>query len=113
LIDGKPLNSFSVTSIRKNIGVLPQDTILFNQTIADNIAYGKPDASIDEIKMAAKKAELDKTIEKFPNHYETKVGERGLMISGGEKQRVQLARIFLKVILFLTDFLKGCPNCVI
>ena len=89
----------NVNSIRDALGVCPQDTILFNQTIADNIAYGKPEASIEEIEEAARNAELDTAIANFPKKYDTVVGERGLMISGGEKQRVQLSRIFIKVIV--------------
>jgi ATP-binding cassette subfamily B (MDR/TAP) protein 7 len=97
-IDSQNLLELNVNSIRDALGACPQDTILFNQTIADNIAYGKPDASFKEIQEAAKKAQLDKSIANFPRQYDTVVGERGLMISGGEKQRVQLSRIFLKVI---------------
>lgn len=96
-IDGLKIDSLDVSSVRKNIGVVPQDTILLNQTLAENIAYGKPGASIQEIQMAASQAQLDQTIAAFPKGYDTHVGERGLMISGGEKQRVQLSRLFLKV----------------
>ncbi|KAJ3369923.1 Iron-sulfur clusters transporter atm1, mitochondrial [Kappamyces sp. JEL0680] len=95
-IDGQDISNVNVVSLRTALGVVPQDTILFNQTIADNIAYGKPEASFEEIKLAAFKAHLNDTIANFPHGYDTHVGERGLMISGGEKQRVQLSRIFLK-----------------
>jgi ABC transporter ATM len=101
-IDSQNLLGLNVNSIRDALGVCPQDTILFNQTIAENIAYGKPGASFEEIQEAAKNSQLDKAISSFPKQYETKVGERGLMISGGEKQRVQLSRIFLKVRVALT-----------
>jgi ATP-binding cassette subfamily B (MDR/TAP) protein 7 len=96
-IDGTDIQTCSVHSLRRAIGVVPQDTILFNQTITENIAYGNTDASQIEIEEAVSKAQLQKTISSFPQGYQTHVGERGLMISGGEKQRVQLARIFLKV----------------
>lgn len=99
LIDDQDLMNVNVASIRDALGVVPQDTILFNQTIAANIAYGRPTASKEEIVEAAKKSELDGTVKLFPKGYETEVGERGLMISGGEKQRVQLSRIFLKVLM--------------
>jgi ABC transporter ATM len=96
-IDGQDIKQLNIPSIRKNVGVLPQDTILFNVTIKENIAYGNPDASDAEIVESAKKAELDHAIQTMSQKYETRVGERGLMISGGEKQRVQLSRLFLKV----------------
>ncbi|KAJ3182834.1 Iron-sulfur clusters transporter atm1, mitochondrial [Gaertneriomyces sp. JEL0708] len=104
MIDGQDITKVSLESLRQNIGVVPQDTILFNQTIYYNIAYGRPDASKEEVYEAARKARIhDVIVNRFPEGYETKVGERGLMISGGEKQRVQLARMFLKnppIVLF-------------
>ncbi|KNC99149.1 uncharacterized protein SPPG_05407 [Spizellomyces punctatus DAOM BR117] len=96
-IDGDDIRGVSLESLRQSMGVVPQDTILFNQTIYYNILYGRPDASREEVEEAARKARIhDVIVNNFPEGYETKVGERGLMISGGEKQRVQLARTFLK-----------------
>ena len=76
--------------------MVPQDTVLFNTTIAENIAYGRPEASMKEIREAAKLASLDQFIEMLPDGYDTKVGERGLKLSGGEKQRVAIARAIIK-----------------
>ncbi|KAI8924851.1 P-loop containing nucleoside triphosphate hydrolase protein [Entophlyctis helioformis] len=96
-IDGQDITGVNLESLRGSMGVVPQDTILFNQTVMYNIKYGRPDASDDEVVEAARKAAVhDVIVERFPKGYETRVGERGLMISGGEKQRVQLARVFLK-----------------
>ena len=101
-INGIDIKDVTLESLRKCIGVLPQDTILFNQTIQSNIGYGNPHSTLEEIQEAAKKAHLHESIlSTFPQGYQTQVGERGMMISGGEKQRVQLARVFLKV-LFTT-----------
>lgn len=100
-INGIDIRDISLKSLRETLGVLPQDTILFNQTILHNISYGKPSASMDEVYKAAEKASLHQIISSsFPEGYQTMVGERGMMISGGEKQRVQLARVFLKASLF-------------
>jgi ATP-binding cassette, subfamily B (MDR/TAP), member 7 len=96
LIDGQDIKSITVTSLREKIGVVPQDTPLFNDTIEHNIRYGRIDASHDEVIAVAKKAEIDSTIASLPDGYETKVGERGLMISGGEKQRLAVSRVLLK-----------------
>ncbi|KAJ3272858.1 Iron-sulfur clusters transporter atm1, mitochondrial [Terramyces sp. JEL0728] len=96
-LDGQDIGQVNVHSLRDNISILPQDTTLFNKTIYENILYGKPDATEDQVYEAARKAQLhDIILNNFPEKYETHVGERGLMISGGEKQRVQLARIFIK-----------------
>nr|KAJ3419422.1 Iron-sulfur clusters transporter atm1, mitochondrial [Polyrhizophydium stewartii] len=96
-IDGQDLRAVKLDSLRRQLGVVPQDTILFNQTIFYNIAYGRPDATPEEVHAAARRAALhDVIVGRFPEGYQTRVGERGLMISGGEKQRVQLARLFLK-----------------
>lgn len=95
------MKSYQISSLREAIGVVPQDTVLFNQTVEYNIGYGNTTATHEDIVKAAKFAQLHKVItEKFPNGYDTQVGERGLMISGGEKQRVQLARVYLKVYLY-------------
>ncbi|RKO86699.1 P-loop containing nucleoside triphosphate hydrolase protein, partial [Blyttiomyces helicus] len=97
LVDSYPIKSLDLDSLRRAIGVVPQDTVLFNQTIRYNIAYGRPAASEEEVEEAAKKAKIHDTIVgSFADGYDTRVGERGLMVSGGEKQRVQLARTFLK-----------------
>ncbi|MFC4270509.1 ATP-binding cassette domain-containing protein [Sneathiella chungangensis] len=95
-IDGQKLNEVTQDSLRAAIGIVPQDTVLFNDTIRYNIAYGRPGASDQEIEDAARLASIDKFIEKLPEGYESMVGERGLKLSGGEKQRVAIARAILK-----------------
>jgi ATP-binding cassette subfamily B protein len=95
-IDGQDLRQITQTSLRKAIGIVPQDTVLFNDTIEYNIAYGKPDASKEEIIAAAKAAYIHDFIESLPDGYASMVGERGLKLSGGEKQRVAIARTLLK-----------------
>lgn len=95
-INGEPLSAYRQQSLRANIGVVPQDTVLFNDTIAYNIAYGKPGASTEEIQQAAKLAHLAGFIEQLPDGLNTQVGERGLKLSGGEKQRIAIARTILK-----------------
>ncbi|MCB1512641.1 MAG: ATP-binding cassette domain-containing protein, partial [Hyphomicrobiaceae bacterium] len=83
-------------SLRAAIGIVPQDTVLFNDTIGYNIGYGRPGASQQEIEAAAKLAQIDEFIAQLPKGYETMVGERGLKLSGGEKQRIAIARTILK-----------------
>lgn len=95
-IDGQKINEVTQDSLRAAIGIVPQDTVLFNDTIRYNIAYGRPGASDAEIEEAARLASIDKFIEKLPDGYNTMVGERGLKLSGGEKQRVAIARAILK-----------------
>ena len=90
------INKISQESLRKMIGVVPQDTVLFNDTIYYNIAYGNTDASKEEVIVAAKNADIHNFISTLPDGYETIVGERGLKLSGGEKQRVAIARTILK-----------------
>jgi ATP-binding cassette subfamily B protein len=95
-INGHDLRSLKQSSLRAAIGIVPQDTVLFNDTIFYNINYGRPDASPDEVFAAARAAQLHDFIESLPQKYETRVGERGLKLSGGEKQRVAIARALLK-----------------
>ncbi|KAL8258862.1 hypothetical protein R6Q59_026815 [Mikania micrantha] len=95
-IDGQDIRKVTLESLRKHIGVVPQDTVLFNNTIFHNIQYGRLSANPEEVYDAARKAAIHDTIMKFPEKYSTLVGERGLKLSGGEKQRVALARAFLK-----------------
>ncbi|HYJ82047.1 MAG TPA: ABC transporter ATP-binding protein/permease [Allosphingosinicella sp.] len=95
-IDGQDVRSVGQASLRQNIGIVPQDTVLFNDTIAYNIGFGRPGASAGEIEAAARAAALHDFIRSLPDGYETRVGERGLKLSGGEKQRVAIARTLLK-----------------
>jgi ABC-type transport system involved in Fe-S cluster assembly fused permease/ATPase subunit len=95
-IDGQDLRDVTQTSLRAAIGIVPQDTVLFNDTIEYNIAYGKPGATHEEIVAAARTAQIHDFIASLPNGYATPVGERGLKLSGGEKQRVAIARAILK-----------------
>jgi ABC-type transport system involved in Fe-S cluster assembly fused permease/ATPase subunit len=95
-IDGQDLRDVTQASLRKAIGIVPQDTVLFNDTIEYNIAYGKPDATRNEVIAAARAAYIHDFIETLPDGYATMVGERGLKLSGGEKQRVAIARTLLK-----------------
>jgi len=95
-IDGKDIRSVTQRSLRKNIGIVPQDTVLFNDTIEHNIRYANLDASGEEIKQAAQHANIHDFIVSLPDGYQTVVGERGLKLSGGEKQRIAIARVILK-----------------
>jgi ATP-binding cassette, subfamily B, heavy metal transporter len=96
LIDGQDIRDVTQDSLRAAIGVVPQDTVLFNDTIRYNIGYGRPDASQEEIEQAARQAQVHDFVLKLPEGYDTRVGERGLKLSGGEKQRVAIARTILK-----------------
>lgn len=96
LIDGQDIRDVTQQSLRRAIGVVPQDTVLFNDTIYYNILYGRPDASRADVEDAARLAQIDKFIATLPDGYDTMVGERGLKLSGGEKQRVAIARTILK-----------------
>ena len=95
-INGQDLRKVSQESLRRLIGVVPQDTVLFNDTIEYNIAYGRPGATRAEVERAARLAHLDGFVARLPDGYETMVGERGLKVSGGEKQRIAIARALLK-----------------
>lgn len=95
-IDGKDIRTVTVESLRRQIGLVQQDVFLFAGTIRENIAYGKIDATEEEIQAAAKRADIHDAIMKMPQGYDTVVGERGMKLSGGQKQRISIARIFLK-----------------
>ena len=95
-IDGQDLRHITQDSLRSTIGVVPQDTVLFNDTLYNNLAYGRPNASAAEVEHAAQQANLTDFINSLPEGYDTPVGERGLKLSGGEKQRVAIARVLLK-----------------
>lgn len=96
LIDGYPIAEVTLDSLRQQIGMVPQETILFNGTVIDNIAYGRPDATRDEIIAAAKRANAHTFISKMPKGYDTPIGESGVNLSGGEQQRLSIARAILK-----------------
>jgi ATP-binding cassette subfamily B protein len=96
LIDGQDIKAHQQSSVQKAIGVVPQDTVMFNESIYYNIAYGKQDVSMKEVKKAAKLSFIDEFIDRLPQGYDTLVGERGLKLSGGEKQRLAIARVLLK-----------------
>lgn len=96
LVDGKPLEKWNLKQLRRNIGIVPQEVLLFGGSIRENIAYAKPGASEEEIIEAAKKANAWQFISKFPEGLDTKVGERGVKLSGGQRQRVAIARAILK-----------------
>ena len=104
-IDGQDVRTLCQSSLRRNIGIVQQDVFLFAGTIYENIAYGRPGATREEIEEAARKAEIYDDIQSMPNGFDTYVGERGVMLSGGQKQRISIARIFLKnpPVLILDD----------
>jgi ATP-binding cassette, subfamily B, heavy metal transporter len=95
-VDGQDIRDVTQASLRAGLGVVPQDTVLFNDTILYNIRYGRPEATDEEVREAARMAQIDGFIAKLPDGYDTMVGERGLKLSGGEKQRVAIARTILK-----------------
>jgi ATP-binding cassette, subfamily B (MDR/TAP), member 7 len=96
LIDGQDTQDLNLESVRRAVGVVPQDTPLFHSDVMHNIRYGRLDATDEEVLDVAKRAQVHETISKLPDGYRTTVGERGLMISGGEKQRLAVARALLK-----------------
>ena len=95
-IDGTAITDVTLDSLRKNIGIVQQDVYLFAGTVMDNIRYGKPDATDEEIILAAKRANAHDFIMELPEGYETDIGQRGVKLSGGQKQRLSIARVFLK-----------------
>jgi ATP-binding cassette, subfamily B, bacterial len=96
LIDGRDIREIDLETLRQNIGVVAQDVYLFNGTVMENIAYGKPSANHEEIIQAAKMAKAHDFIMELPDTYETKIGQRGICLSGGQRQRLSIARAFLK-----------------
>jgi ATP-binding cassette subfamily B protein len=112
LIDGKDIREVTLSSLRSAIGVVAQDVYLFSGSIRENIAYGKRDATDEEIREAARLAGADEFIETLPDGYDTYVGERGVKLSGGQKQRISIARVFLKnpPILILDEATSALDN---
>ncbi len=112
LIDGKDIKNYTLKSLRENIGVVQQDVYLFSGTILENIAYGRPGATFEEIEKAAKEALCHEFIMGLPQGYNTYVGERGVKLSGGQKQRISIARVFLKnpPILILDEATSALDN---
>ena len=96
LVDGKEIGAYDLSEYRKHLAIVPQDVLLFGGSIAENIRYGRTDASLEEVKAAAEKAFALGFIEEFPDGFDTVVGERGVQLSGGQRQRVAIARAFLK-----------------
>jgi len=107
LIDGRPIREYPLEVLRRNIGMVPQETFLFSETIRENLAFGAPNASAEELLEAAEAAHIRKEFEEFPQGFETMVGERGVTLSGGQKQRSAIARALLRrpAILILDDAL--------
>jgi ATP-binding cassette subfamily B protein len=108
-IDGKPVRDFALESLRRQIGFVPQETFLFSETVRENIAFGKEDATDQEVRGAAEAANIAHDIEEFPEQYRTLVGERGITLSGGQKQRAAIARALIRNprILILDDALSS------
>ena len=112
LLDGKEIHGLTLESVRRNIGIVQQDIYLFNDSMKENIRYGKLDATDEEIILAAKRANIHDYIMTLPNGYETNIGERGVRLSGGQKQRLSIARVFLKnpPILILDEATSALDN---
>ncbi len=111
-IDGREIHNITLDSLRKNIGIVQQDIYLFNSTVKENILYGRPDATDDEVMEAAKRANIHDYIISLPDGYDTQIGERGVRLSGGQRQRLSIARIFLKnpPILILDEATSALDN---
>ncbi len=111
-LDGHPVESLTLESLRRNVGLVQQDVFLFTGTIRDNISYGRPDASDDEIRTAAIRAEIHDFIDSLPEGYDSWIGEKGILLSGGQKQRLAIARAFLKnpPILLLDEATSALDN---
>ena len=111
-IDGRDIRDFTAASLRRSIGIVQQDVYLFNASIRDNILYGRPDATDDEIVEAAKRANIHDYVMGLPEGYDTVIGERGVKLSGGQKQRLSIARVFLKnpPILILDEATSALDN---
>ncbi len=112
LIDGENINNFTIESLRRNIGIVQQDIYLFNSSIKENILYGRPDATDEEVIAAAKRANIHDYIMSLEHKYDTQIGERGVKLSGGQKQRLSIARVFLKnpPILILDEATSALDN---
>ena len=112
LIDGKDIRGLTLESLRKNIGIVQQDVFLFVGTIRDNIMYGRPEATEEEMIQAAQRANIHEYVMTLPNGYDTEIGERGVKLSGGQKQRLSIARVFLKdpAILILDEATSALDN---
>ena len=111
-VDGRDIRDITKDSLRRHLGIVQQDVFLFGGTIYENILYGRPDATREEVEAAAKMANLDEYIRTLPNGYDTEIGERGVKLSGGQKQRVSIARVFLKnpAILILDEATSALDN---
>ena len=111
-VDDHPVKNLSRASLRRNIGIVQQDVYMFSGTVRENIEYGRPGASLDDIRAAAKRAGADGFISALPNGYDTYIGERGVKLSGGQKQRLSIARVFLKdpPILILDEATSALDN---
>ena len=111
-MDGVDIRDITMESLRSNIGIVQQDVFLFNGTIRENILYGRPDATQEEIEEAAARANIHDYIMTLPNGYDTEIGERGVRLSGGQKQRLSIARVFLKnpSILILDEATSALDN---
>lgn len=109
LIDGVPIRDYPIAALRRNLGFVPQETFLFSETVRENIAFGKEDATDEEVRSAAQAASIGEEIESFPEQYRTLVGERGITLSGGQKQRTAIARAIIRNprILILDDALSS------
>ncbi|MFT3913247.1 MAG: ATP-binding cassette domain-containing protein [Anaeromyxobacteraceae bacterium] len=95
-LDGRPLTALDPTWVREHVGVVPQEPVLFSATIEDNVRYGRPSATAEEVRAACRAAHADGFVSAFPDGYATKVGERGQQLSGGQRQRIAIARAVLK-----------------